>query len=207
MLFNEHSFSCMLMINDPFATGDEKYNTFHGTGWLLRDNFIASSYAKMIFTVNLTFCPRLQVCAIHNNNKGTQSARDTLERQFHNIPGADEKLMSFDIHALVCHTICMIRAHIKLPIWEFRWQYKCRVHREQKFHLFNGSTHGKLNKKRMLIFLVSSLGAKNEQNVCIEINYSPCRVQLAAERTSANLLRHTGALLLQTTELLEHFDQ
>jgi hypothetical protein len=38
-----------------------------------------------------------------------------------------------------------------------------------------------------------------------EINYSPCTVQLAAERTSVNLLRHTAALPLRTTESLKNY--
>ena len=37
-----------------------------------------------------------------------------------------------------------------------------------------------------------------------EINYSPCTVQLAAERTSVNLLRHTAALRLRTRESLKN---
>jgi nicotinate-nucleotide pyrophosphorylase len=37
-----------------------------------------------------------------------------------------------------------------------------------------------------------------------EINNSPCTVQLAAERTSVNLLRHTAALRLQTRESLKN---
>lgn len=75
------------------------------------------------------------MCAVHNNNTGTQSPRDTLERQFHNIPGADEKLMSFDTRSSVSYNLHDTR--ISNCRYENFAGNKCRVHRASRNFIFS----------------------------------------------------------------------